>query len=157
MIGKPVLDWTCRPYLMQFALYSLEFLRSDEPVSVWVDVHLCLTFRRVPFTVHVGNLQRLGSQEREKSVKRAPCLASGCGLQEGQQLRSSTNTLRRWNPTPASDTRCIAPRYLNFPACISFTYLVVMQLVAAQEIAITRLDKLNRLQFGQWLCTSSRN
>ncbi|CAN6487372.1 unnamed protein product [Victoria cruziana] len=51
------------------------------------------------------NEQRLGSQEREKSVKRAPCLAFGCGLQEGQQLRSSTNTLRRWNPTPASDTR----------------------------------------------------
>ncbi|KAF3775810.1 PAIR1 protein [Nymphaea thermarum] len=58
--------------------------------------------------ITVGNFQRLGSQDRENSVKRAPCLAPGYGLEEGQlQLRSSTNMLRRWNPPTASDNRCI--------------------------------------------------
>ncbi|XP_031503156.1 putative recombination initiation defects 3 [Nymphaea colorata] len=54
----------------------------------------------------VTNEQRLGSQDRENSVKRAPSLAPGYGLEEGQlQLRSSTNMLRRWNPPTASDNR----------------------------------------------------
>ncbi|KAJ0051451.1 hypothetical protein Pint_00439 [Pistacia integerrima] len=55
------------------------------------------------------NDQRVCSQERENTMKKVPCVPQHSYPREESQMpisRSSTNLIRKWNPTSASDQRC---------------------------------------------------
>ncbi|CAL5331642.1 unnamed protein product [Camellia sinensis] len=57
----------------------------------------------------VTNDQRIGSQERENSVKKIDCLPPISYMREESQMpisRSSANLMRKWNSTSAADHQC---------------------------------------------------
>ncbi|THF98162.1 hypothetical protein TEA_028407 [Camellia sinensis var. sinensis] len=86
-----------------------EIVTNDQSIIFWKMHHVLHVLGRRNSLNDEFNLLRIGSQERENSVKKIDCLPPISYMREESQMpisRSSANLMRKWNSASAADHQC---------------------------------------------------